>query len=722
MADEELSDSPLFSLFLSSPHYAVAASSSLIVAVPPTASLSSIGRVSVSLLESHVLRKSPYYQDQLLTLNGKAVGLSHASLICKTGFSEPRTVRVLRESMYYDDDFHSFQVLHVELPLEGKIPTDYATQLLDGEGEERGIERRSLAEHEQVLVRATGDPVLPLSGPPPTPISSSSSSSSIFASMGKFVHQFNASYVLVKGFIEHAGAKVGEACARLREEALAKARLHSPQWASRRSSATELQMAVESLVMAAVYKKLFAGLCELYGREEEATQAKLQRMRLLSMEQLGVREDCHCQPSVAVALLAQLSSIPTVALQLAQLEDVSRALTAAVKEQGQALADEAQAAGEVGERRKRDTVLSAEDMIPLTLFVLLQSGLQRLQAHLQLLHHFAPSKQITGIDHLQVHLANFQAACHLVDEGTAVADAQQQREGEGEAERLGGKRPLHDGPFEAKEASPSSLASASLSALSTTGARYYQQHPHHPHARALSTSSSLGSLSSSHPRHRSPSSSPQPPLHRPSSVRSSDDAQRRPALGRPPSSTLPEHMHADATSDGRSARSRTQRINGRRAAATLPAALGSHTPPHTSSTSSLSCSSKPSTNPFDSPARDGGGSGHFPFPFPPPLSSSSSPSLPPPPPSKATPRAALSSSAPQPFPAPLSSSTARSGPSSTVLLPRSLRAVAGERGSSDGEEEVGGVDDDPAGLGDFLAHLKRSDEVVTGSLRAIQQR
>ena len=96
MADEELSDSPLFALFLSSPHYPVAASSALIVALPPTASLADVSRVTLlSLLDSHLLRKSPYYQDQYVTANGKSVLLFHSSLQCKSGFAEPRTVQVV---------------------------------------------------------------------------------------------------------------------------------------------------------------------------------------------------------------------------------------------------------------------------------------------------------------------------------------------------------------------------------------------------------------------------------------------------------------------------------------------------------------------------------------------------------------------------------------------------------------------------------------------------
>ena len=380
--------------------------------------------------------------------------------------------------------------------------------------------------------------------------------------------------------------------------------------------------------MAAIYRKLFAGLCELYSKEEEATQAKLQRMRQLSMGELGVREDCRCHPQVAIGLLAQLSSIPTVALQLAQLEDVSRALTAAVKEAGQAMAEEAQTAGgDSGERRKRDTVLSAEDMIPLTLYVVLQSGLQHIQAHLQLLHHFAPSRQVGGIDHLQVHLANFQAACHLIDSGRTGMEEAPGGGGDAAVEPHGGHR-LRDGlqEGEIEEAStssgpgwPSSLASAIPPSSSSTASSRA------PHSRALSTSASLGSLSSSHPRHRSrlfvPSAAAASAVLCPQRRRRPTASAARSSPLLPTSSRTRRLLHPPL----RRHRSRTQQPPHSSPRHPPQRTLCSHSGPTNSSAqpqpqlSSLGSSHPPSssTNPFDSPVRDGGGAGHFPFPLQP---------------------------------------------------------------------------------------------------------
>ena len=560
MSDEDLNDSPLFSLFLSSGHYSVAASQQLIVAVPSAASPLPRRPATRDMLESHILRKSPYFQHQYVTLNGKSVLLSDSSLQCKSGFAEPRTVQVTGQELYYDDDFHSFQVLRISLPLEGKVSPDFLRQLERLDGEDRGLERRSLAHHERLIARLTGDPIVPATGGGG---SGAGQHSNVFVSVYKFVWQFNASYVLVKGFIEHAGLKVSDACARLREDVAAKAKAKGTDVHLVKRSVVELQMAVESLVMAAVYKKLFSGLCELYGREEERTQRHIRRMRGLTQAQLGIREDIQCHPHVAMALLSQLPGIPTVALKLAQLEDVSRALTQAVKDHAREGARE-----EAKDRdRERDTVLSAEDMIPLTLYTVLHSELQHVQAHLQLFHHFPLNRSVGGCDHLQVHLANFQAACQIIDTGDAGAGEEAEEEvDDGFSRRSVDASALTESkvPLSGESSLTSSLAAASL--LSSSSSRGYG------HGGTLSTSSSLGSLSSSH-RNRSPSSSPQPPLFRGGSLRHEDGSlpsaqsvprSSRPPLSRPSSSALPSPYDdsSSASADSsvrRTARSRTQR-------------------------------------------------------------------------------------------------------------------------------------------------------------------
>ena len=207
MIDDVLSDNPLFALFLSSSHYSVAASQCYTVAVPPAACLVGLSpRLSASLVDSHVLRLSPYFVGQYLTANGRSVGLVDGrSLQCLAGGGwsrddEGRVSRIVERETYYDDDYASFTVLRVDMPLEGRVSADYERAVqLEGAGGSllRLLPRRSVLDHESLLQRLTGD-------------------SSALQAVQRFVQQFNSSYVLVRGFLDHAGQKVADACSRLR--------------------------------------------------------------------------------------------------------------------------------------------------------------------------------------------------------------------------------------------------------------------------------------------------------------------------------------------------------------------------------------------------------------------------------------------------------------------------------------------------------------------------
>ena len=473
---------------------------------------------------------------------------------------------------------------------------------------------------------------------------------------------------------------MSDACVRLREEVLQAARQRKSELVRGAKAGggsvllLEVQTAVEAAVLSGVYKKLFAGLCELQAREEEQLQAGVLSMRRLTQHELGVRDAVACNPSAALQLMAALAAAPTPLLQLGVLEQVSRAIAKAVRDQPLLRnGGDGQASDE-----QRDTVLSAEDMIPLTLYVLLHSGLQHIAAHLAFLHHFPFSKG-AAFDHLLVHLANFQAAAQIIQAHSSAPAVDAEAALAAATFSAADVGSSASGPIAASPLSSLSDPSSPSLASRAVNGRASQ----HAHARSMSSSSSLSSLASLSPsyRHRSPSSSPQPPLNRPHSLRTDDDSASLPAAPRnaprPPlsgsgSTSRPQPSSAASNGfpeDGSEASASTSASSRRgarsRSARPQPA-------PQPSATAPLPAAQR-STNPFetDSPVADGGSAGHFSF----------------------QPQQAAPSSSSQAQP-----SRAANG-----------RTAAQTPGGS-------------GGLGDFLSRLKESDDVVTGSLRAIRQR
>lgn len=122
----------------------------------------------------------------------------------------------------------------------------------------------------------------------------------------KFISSFNTSYVMVKGFIGHTGAKVRSTATQIRTEALQRLaqqlpgtpKAATPTAADVKSNSAaaavgsntganaasltktdiaELQLAIESVVLTALHKKIFTGLCELYAVEDQRTAGMCRR-------------------------------------------------------------------------------------------------------------------------------------------------------------------------------------------------------------------------------------------------------------------------------------------------------------------------------------------------------------------------------------------------------------------------------------------------------------
>lgn len=481
---EDLNDNPLFQFFLSSQHYANAARENYLILVPTTPSITLI-KPNKDFLETHILKKSPYYQDQYVTLNGKSVVLADSQLTCKLGFAKPRTVAVTSEELYYDDNYSSFSVLRINFPLEGMIPAAYYKSITEATTSADGSDfyKRSIDEWEAVICRYTSDSTsLPIPG-------------GILIGCARFVSQFNQSYVLVKGFIDHAGSKVTDACARLLTDALTRAKVTHREYAATRQCANELCHAIESMCYNGIHKKLFAGLAELYAREEEMTQHRIASLRSLSQLQLGVRAEVQCKPVAATKALSQLGSYTTPLSKLGQLAEVAKLIQAAVGEQTlQSNQDSLDEYGGETDNVKRDNVLTAEDMIPLTVYVLLQSGVPHIHAHLQYLHYFHPNKQYANVESLDVHAANFQAAVQLIDSGKLGLDIHAK-------ESIDTHQRSQPSSSSTSSTSPSSstttinTASATLNgAIASLSVSVVPRTVSTRHARALSNSSSSPSI------------------------------------------------------------------------------------------------------------------------------------------------------------------------------------------------------------------------------------
>ena len=437
---EELSTNPFFVALLK--HQDLVqhiAKEQAMVCVPSSDSLK-LCKLTVDFLSTHILLATEE-ADSYQTRNGKTVLFSAGRVVCQTGFPRPRTVMVIYEELYYDEDFNTIKILRTNFPLEGKIPLAYYKNVATAASVDLHIlNARTLPEHQSLLCRLSLSPsaaaALPSSFSPEQALANIGLAPSpafaplptlpgVFISLARFIASFNTSYVLVKGFVDHAGTKVRDACERIKEELTVS--MHASGSAESKSSGSvggkmsrltsmEASAAIEACMFAGIRQKLFSGLVELYKGEEARTQTLLASCGAIDMEELGVRPELVCEPVLAVQHLQQAlnAAFAVTPLQkLSVLEDTTRLLTQAVDAR---MAD-ARADADYNKEEKQDATLAADDMLPFWIYLLLQARPAYLHANIAFMEYFQPGNSLLNLQQLKVHLANMQGAVQFVDSG-----------------------------------------------------------------------------------------------------------------------------------------------------------------------------------------------------------------------------------------------------------------------------------------------------------------
>ena len=95
----------------------------------PLASDGAIARPSEAVALAHVLKPSPFFKGQYVTLSGKTLKLAGRDLVAAAaaasgdahGWAEARTVRILSEENFYNRDFEPFRVLSIASPITGAV-------------------------------------------------------------------------------------------------------------------------------------------------------------------------------------------------------------------------------------------------------------------------------------------------------------------------------------------------------------------------------------------------------------------------------------------------------------------------------------------------------------------------------------------------------------------------------------------------------------------------
>eukprot|EP01084_Bolivina_argentea_P149093 260530_1 len=212
---ESVSKNPFFQVLRQTYNelYSLASNRGWKICVPHSTSISG-ATLNEHFFKSHILQSSPYFKEEYVTLNGQCVIYKDGMISTKTGFDSPRKVCVLGEELFYTKKFESFVVYSISSPLIGiydrhitsktKTNNNLSDAPMDPIQQYKKQEKRAIS---QIAIEARQEchwkQLLSIHLHPAI-------YKQIMEEMNKFSHQFNRSYVMIKGYTKSASKRVEE--------------------------------------------------------------------------------------------------------------------------------------------------------------------------------------------------------------------------------------------------------------------------------------------------------------------------------------------------------------------------------------------------------------------------------------------------------------------------------------------------------------------------------
>ncbi|XP_067648665.1 ankyrin repeat domain-containing protein 27-like [Haliotis asinina] len=385
--DDELDNNPFFRALQTTylDLYERAQEKCHLICVPLSSSLEGL-TINQKFVETHILRTSPYFRGQYLTINShsRTVLLEEGGGVLQTGegFSATITVKILNEELAYNKEYKHYKILVIERPLD---PIYHMKNSSKGQSNgELYTPRVSLVECKAFLKSFNEYTV-------------------VLRSLDDSISRFNKNYMVLKNYLQDAASRLEKMAADAIENCTkcTKHKLYSdPKFRE------ALSGSIESYVLGSVHQKVFPVICEEFAADDQLLSRQCQKLSGVTPEHLGVRAEFSCPLPSAVVELANLDGLTTPrAKQLclkSAVDNVTEGLNAFVRENQQPNLQ--------GQPSNGDACLTSDDLIPILVTVIAQAKCSHLQSDIYYMENFTWFSTTKDMDNVSYCLVTFKAA------------------------------------------------------------------------------------------------------------------------------------------------------------------------------------------------------------------------------------------------------------------------------------------------------------------------
>ncbi|XP_060078383.1 ankyrin repeat domain-containing protein 27-like [Ylistrum balloti] len=358
------------------------------VCIPQQSSLSNIN-ISKMFVETHILRPSPYFKSEFLTLKSsdRIVHLEENGKELRTGdgFSCPYKVKILSEELGYNKDYKPFKILVIEKPLD-TFNQVTSSQARDRKRSERISDKDnalSVKECREILSEEYGQ---------------------VTKSLDDSIRVFEANYMILTEYMD-------DACQRLQDISMAAVEKclkcgQKQQKGKSQMTREELDTLMESYVVGSVYTKLFHAICDKLRADDECLLQKCKQLEGVTSDKLKVSQDFTCPLPGAVVELATVDGLRTPLEKLHCLKATIDCITETIMSH---VIDTHQSSISLVPSQDIPR-LTSDDLIPILVTVIAQARCTHLASNMFYIEKFHWSAEINDRDNLSYCMVTFKAA------------------------------------------------------------------------------------------------------------------------------------------------------------------------------------------------------------------------------------------------------------------------------------------------------------------------
>ncbi|XP_041358464.1 ankyrin repeat domain-containing protein 27-like isoform X3 [Gigantopelta aegis] len=344
-------------------------------------------RISRKFVETQILRPSPYFQGQYMTIRSSANQTvlfddTGQGLETDDGFSQHVKVKIVSEELAYNKNYKPYKILITDRPFD---PSFQSTKTLaDAQYDSVCSPKVSFLECKKFL-------------------QSFAEYSLVLRELDDSIKLFNNNYMVLKDYLDDAANRLEKTVNHAVEKCLkcTKMKYHSDV-----KFRETLSGAVESYVLGSVHNKVFPVICDRFRLEDDGLLSKCRRLNGVLPETLGVKKEFSCALPSAVVELARIDALCTPYEKLmcvkAAIDSVTEGVNAHVLKNQQPLLHV--------HGRKDHLCLTSDDLILLLVTVIAQAKCLHLKSDLFYIEVFSWFSMAKDIDSLSYCLVTYKAA------------------------------------------------------------------------------------------------------------------------------------------------------------------------------------------------------------------------------------------------------------------------------------------------------------------------